>query len=592
MNINTSQAQNQDGRSYFALLPRRVRPSTDSTDVSPSTTPKPFQHHISRGAHGIPPRYSISEQSKTASMIILHPTTGTPLSLQPKIQAPTIAQPRTLTVPQHSSAVPFRFQDPIPTSVFRSTSSSQISLDRSPEHPLSLDSVALRSFKTPSASSKWTRTHSGGVWVERRRTSLGNSGKRFDNSSESTPSRLSVLRSSRDLSHYTSQPLRPPRSRGISSSTLSRRHTVKLEKAFSEARLRVPEPSSSPSRKVSLRPKDVVAATVRFARMVSNQFDSKKRLSPESPQFISPVDNSPHSALNHTSVLKQTRTANVLQRVTSILHAAEGNDSPSGSNIRPPGLRILSDKSTSNFRTMTLSPHILQNSHNSTTLGIMPRRKSSGISDTSSIRKVHLGPTPAATPNPDFTYRFKRSPSAETEEFFKVDISIRGGTSYLPSEARRIHTPPLPREDAHREVRGCVVDCSPSQSEARGYLPEDFDIAARLDIGGAQMSSRADVLAPIPIQRTKESARDWFEMQLTHLGRSSTSDDMDAAAMAPSVDHSWQPCLVTIDWSIPEHLPSSPLCPLHRRYWRAVQEELREGENRVRVCWMHGRRLV
>jgi hypothetical protein len=38
------------------------------------------------------------------------------------------------------------------------------------------------------------------------------------------------------------------------------------------------------------------------------------------------------------------------------------------------------------------------------------------------------------------------------------------------------------------------------------------------------------------------------------------------------------------DLTIPEHLPSSPLCPRHPRYWRVVKGK----GNQFRGCWMHG----
>lgn len=38
------------------------------------------------------------------------------------------------------------------------------------------------------------------------------------------------------------------------------------------------------------------------------------------------------------------------------------------------------------------------------------------------------------------------------------------------------------------------------------------------------------------------------------------------------------------DYTIPEHLPSSPLCPRHPRYWRVVKGV----GSQFRGCWMHG----
>ncbi|RMZ80835.1 hypothetical protein DV737_g2856, partial [Chaetothyriales sp. CBS 132003] len=74
-------------------------------------------------------------------------------------------------------------------------------------------------------------------------------------------------------------------------------------------------------------------------------------------------------------------------------------------------------------------------------------------------------PSPQNTPEEKAIYKVKRSPSAETEEFLKIDISIKGGTSYLPSEARRVHTPPLPQDGLDGRKRGFFFDYNAPKRE-------------------------------------------------------------------------------------------------------------------------------
>lgn len=39
-----------------------------------------------------------------------------------------------------------------------------------------------------------------------------------------------------------------------------------------------------------------------------------------------------------------------------------------------------------------------------------------------------------------------------------------------------------------------------------------------------------------------------------------------------------------LDYTIPEHLPNSPLCPRNPKYWRVVKHK----GSQFRGCWMHG----
>jgi hypothetical protein len=233
-----------------------------------------------------------------------------------------------------------------------------------------------------------------------------------------------------------------------------------------------------------------------------------------------------------------------------------------------------------------------------------------------------MGGQPANTPDERATYRIKRSASSDTEEFLKVDISIRGATSYLPSEARRIHTPPLPHEGLDGKRRGFFFDYTAPELETK---PETA--MAERPSGHSRQNSNANI-GRIPRRSTskanaahttsfhvrKSSKRrtlplsktcgDWYDVKLAELETSCDEDDEDEDTRALDVSHKGSgrvrstttesdKSLAEIkkkkqqeqfDYNIPEHLPNSPLCPRHPKYWRVVHGK----GNQFRGCWMHG----
>lgn len=272
-------------------------------------------------------------------------------------------------------------------------------------------------------------------------------------------------------------------------------------------------------------------------------------------------------------------------------------------------------------------------------------------SDSSSIRNLRLGAPPNATPDERATYKLKRSPSAETEEFLKVDISIRGGTSYLPSEARRIHTPPLPGEGASGKRRGFFFDYNaprrlsidegkPKTSGSiarkpfvvgesgmdRGWTSPNEE---RLNSAGTTQTFDCGTL-PTLYNEKKTRAVEWYDAKLAELD---TSTDEDVSGKGKSRNDAVPPAFSDmqqrtaqalhdmrnrnikvlqrkeeearenltdfegqeeeeeedgeIDYNVPEHYPNSPLCPAHARYWRFLDGKLGKGKY-TRTCWMHG----
>lgn len=206
-----------------------------------------------------------------------------------------------------------------------------------------------------------------------------------------------------------------------------------------------------------------------------------------------------------------------------------------------------------------------------------------------------MGPQPTNTPHERATYRIKRTPSSKTEEFLKVDISIRGGTSYLPSEARRIHTPPGPAPTQDGGWKGFFFDYNAPRSPDSPDGHECDDDKA-VDIGG-QTRSRATTegqkLGRARSAKCKPPG-DWYDVKLAELDGDDERIQYLGARASKTGCEGYFPAAFPLchedeggeqfDHTIPEHLPSSPLCPRNPRYWRVVKGK----GSQFRGCWMHG----
>ena len=129
---------------------------------------------------------------------------------------------------------------------------------------------------------------------------------------------------------------------------------------------------------------------------------------------------------------------------------------------------------------------------------------------------------------------------SDGNRYLKVDITNPNGPTYLPSEAKRVQTPPL------KEVGG--------QHKRRGFF---FDYHT----GDDTRPSSPRVFSPKPTGRmlNSKNKKDWYEALEAAL-------EVEDNIRQPEVD-------------VPDHLPTSPLCPRHPKH------KLR-GRG---VCPMHGR---
>lgn len=153
---------------------------------------------------------------------------------------------------------------------------------------------------------------------------------------------------------------------------------------------------------------------------------------------------------------------------------------------------------------------------------IMSRHGKIGPSTSSSIREIHMGKPPIHTPEPEAMYT-----GSDFNQYLAVDLTEEG-VAFLPSEAHRIHTPPLPTDAM-----------SPGVGKARGFF---FDHNAP---PGLSFPDRlADANAPVGGPRRDS---DWYRVKMNAIEAGSVTREQLAD-------------------SVPEHFPTSPLCPRNPKH--------------------------
>lgn len=124
----------------------------------------------------------------------------------------------------------------------------------------------------------------------------------------------------------------------------------------------------------------------------------------------------------------------------------------------------------------------------------------------------------------------------DDKQYFRVEISEPGGPTYLPSEARRIGTPPLLGQGGR--PRGFFFDYTLAQTGSD-----------KVDAG----------LSPTQVRRKKSSEIDWYSAKIA------AEEKQDAMG--------------TFELNVTDHLPSSPLCPRNPKHKSGGRG----------VCVYHGR---
>lgn len=163
-----------------------------------------------------------------------------------------------------------------------------------------------------------------------------------------------------------------------------------------------------------------------------------------------------------------------------------------------------------------------------------------GYSSSSSIHNAKMGHGPQPSPNHQAMYT-----GSDSKQYFSVEISNPDGPSYLPSEARRINTPPSPKSTLNKQLRGFFFDYNAPNESTSTPSPDAVERHPLPSRGQRKRSS---------------SGTDWFRVKLA----------------ADEANDAQRP----FDLNVPDHLPNSPLCPRNPKH--------RSGGNGI--CVYHGRK--
>lgn len=161
-----------------------------------------------------------------------------------------------------------------------------------------------------------------------------------------------------------------------------------------------------------------------------------------------------------------------------------------------------------------------------------PRKQRSGrrnvlYSSSSSVRDLLMGRPPVGTPEPEAMYT-----RSDSKEYLSVDMTQPDAPAFLPSEARRIHTPPLPSGvSGKRGSRGFFFDYNAPTKQSTNAIPKPIPpfTKARETTGGP-------------------TDDDWYRVKLDTIDSQEFITREDFVA------------------SIPEHFPNSPLCPRNPKH--------------------------
>ena len=168
--------------------------------------------------------------------------------------------------------------------------------------------------------------------------------------------------------------------------------------------------------------------------------------------------------------------------------------------------------------------------------GISASEQSSASSDLPSAKPL------APTPEPQALYL-----GSDQKPYLAIDLTDPGNSTFLPSEARRVTTPPLPKSirGKKKQLRGFFFDYTPPQSPGA------------LSVGTPSLER-----GPQPQLGRKASGMDWYRAKLEAIDAEEVEESPEEFVL-----------------SVPEHLPNSPLCPRHPK-----NESGGKG-----VCVYHGR---
>lgn len=235
----------------------------------------------------------------------------------------------------------------------------------------------------------------------------------------------------------------------------------------------------------------------------------------------------PIDPLHPDSSLERTSTDHLLDRVSSTLRFL-------------PDRRTPSPSSTTSVSNLSIAAPRWQR--------ILNRQGKVGLSTSSSIRELLMGKSPLQTPEPEATYT-----GSDSHQYTAVTLTD-DGMAFLPSEARRIHTPPLPSDATSPglgKVRGFFFDynappapCFPDRPTAD--VSSDNNNIKNKDTNKNSHTQRQAQQQQQPTGPSRQDS-DWYRVKMQAIEAESLTREQLAV-------------------SVPEHLPNSPLCPRHPKH--------------------------
>ncbi|MDI1488726.1 MAG: hypothetical protein OHK93_008002 [Ramalina farinacea] len=369
---------------------------------------------------------------------------------------------------------------------------------------------------------------SSGHWLEIRIGKTGRSGSR----SGSTP---------QDLTPVTElSPVTPPAQRVLS-----------------------PNPISPPNSRRSPRP-DKFAALSGIGQETPSTVVSQ----PESP---SPVRReglydrtkrrlglrrktaNPLSTYHHGN--SRTKTTDVLNRTASALRLI------SLKQHTPPA-----DSTSSSALSMATHPATfpIRQRHNNLSSNLQRHDSTS-----SSIRSLMMGKPPPGTPAERETYT-----GSDQQQYFRVELTEPGAPTFLPSEARRINTPPSGKHkgpgfffDYTAPVDAPPFERRPTTDKYGGsasLFSDDNDNDSDKENDDNDSSSLHPTVKKHNHKKSRRvSVTEWYRVKLNAIDAETPREQTRMAFVE----------------EVPDHLPNSPLCPRNPKHKSGGRG----------VCAMHGR---
>lgn len=511
--------------------PRAVRGSdltSANSTPSPLTTPNNYiaaQRRALRSSEGAnaAPVPTSPLASPPLAVVRQRPKQAERRSYYSDPSASAVSPPHELfNIPSLSSEVPLIVEEEEPTPLKNRTASDSSSVSSRARRLLRLPGICITPGTGPGdeqppskarSGFKWKREFSG-RWLEIR---IGRKGQSAEHSAQGSEEATPLPLSHRSTMHL------PPLSQ--TSTIAGPEARDRSSHAASDQRL-IPESRDDALQSTTLAPKEGLYC--RTKRALGLKHDPVIPRDVEEPRQRTSTDTLLDRVSSTLRFLPNRKTTTTTTTATT-LSANSTTTSTSNLSIAaaPRWQRILNNH----------SPHGTNNKAN-------PAHGHGLPSTSSSIREMMMGKPPLHTPEPEALYT-----ASDSHRYMAVDLTAPNGTAFLPSEARRIHTPPLPPDTATTpggggKARGFFFDYTAPPSTTTSFPEPPHAKPASVQPTAAPTTSSSSV------GHERSPPPDWYRVQL-HTVDSGAESDVSRYDFA---------------LTIPEHLPNSPLCPRHPKY--------------------------